>query len=241
MKTILTLFICLLSFSVFCAETINLTSQNHVLLRGQVTPDSVATIITDILKLSAVLPETQPIYLVIDSGGGSVFDGIDLLGVMEIIPQPIHTVSIFAFSMAYSISQRGDKRYIAQRGIMGQHRAVGTFQGQFGFGEVEQRLKIMTKVILDLERYEADKMGISLPKFQMLIKDEMYVYYTDAIENKVADEQAKLTCSRKLLQGRKKVKKCSMFGCVELDFSTCPLIRGVLPEIKNEQTKEEVK
>lgn len=240
MKILLTILICLtLTFSAFGNENIKLTSKNHVLLRGEVTDDSVAEISARLLNLSAKIPETEIIYLVIDSGGGSVFAGIDLLNVMNIIPQKIYTISIFAFSMAYSISQRGEKRYITPRGIMGQHRAKGGFSGQFAVGEVEQRLKIMTEVIIDLETYEAKRMDISLEEFQKLIKDEMYVYDLNAVEKKVADEKANISCSKQLLQERMEVKQCSFFGCITSEFSKCPLVRGSLPEIKNKKQEEE--
>lgn len=226
-----------LSFATL-AEDVKLTKDNHVFLRGEVNSKSVAELSAQLLKISGKLDEKETIYLVIDSGGGSVFDGIDLLNVMEIIPQPIHTVSFFAFSMAYSISQRGDKRFIAKRGIMGQHRAKGGFSGQFAYGEVEQRLGIVTKVILDLEGYEAEKLGMSLGEFQKTIKDEMYVYYTDAVKKKVADGVANVSCSKDLIKTYEIRKQCSLFGCFSARYSKCPMIKGAIPVVKTKRDND---
>lgn len=228
----------LLSFTTF-SKDILLTSKNHVLLRGNVDGGSIAEVSSKLLKLSSQLPETEIIYLIIDSDGGSVFAGIDLINVMEIIPQQIHTISLYAFSMAYSISQRGEKRYIAQRGIMGQHRAKGEFKGQFAYGEVEKQLEIITKVILDIESYEAKKIGVTLKEFQALIKDEMYVYYTDAVEKKVADDVAQVNCSKKLVREFVIKQVCGFFGCMDKRYSKCPIIRGELPVVKNKKVTEE--
>lgn len=241
MKFILTIITCLLlTFATFAKEPtkITLTKKNHVLLRGYVGVDSVSEVSAKLLKLSAQLKDSDIIYLVLDSGGGSVFDGIDLINVMEIIPQKVHTISFYAFSMAYSISQHADKRYIGQRGVMGQHRAKGGFQGQFADGEVEQRLKMVTKVITDLNQYEANKMGVTLEKFKQLTKDEMYVYHTDAVKMKVVDAVAQVTCAKELIREFEIRKECGLFGCTSVKFSKCPMIRGALPEIKSKRDKD---
>jgi len=67
----------------------------------------------------------------------------------------------------------------------------------------------------------------------------MYVYETDAVAKKVADGNVQITCSKKLLKERNVVNQCSMFGCKEVEFSKCPLIRGALPVIKNKKKVEE--
>lgn len=227
LKKLLITALLLLNFSVM-AENITLTPDNHVLLRGTVDGELVTELNQKLLRMSFLLPEDATIYMVIDSGGGSVYDGIDLINVMNIIPQKIVTVSMFAFSMAYSISQRGDRRLIGTNGIMGQHRAKGSFSGQFGDGEVEKRLALWKSIIRGLNQYEADKMGITLEEFQKEIKDEMYVYDTNAVDKKVADGVAKLSCSKELVEQLVVKTVKTMFGNYVVTYSGCPVIRNPL-------------
>jgi ATP-dependent Clp protease protease subunit len=221
----------LLSFSTMAetsqfTETINLTEDNHVLFRGEVNSTSVAKASMELLLLSTKLSPTDTIYFVIDSGGGSVYAGMDMINVMEIVPQKIVTISIFAFSMAYSLSQRGFERFVASNGIMGQHRARGTFNGQFGDGEVEKRLELWQSIILGLNQYEADRMGVSLEEFKSRTKDEIYGHNQKAIDNGSADKMVKISCSPELIKMKAIVSVTSPFGgSSELTYSACPLIR----------------
>jgi len=224
----------LLTFSVM-GEPVLLTEKNHVVLNGEVTVMSVNKISVKLLKLSTILKPTDTIYVFINSGGGSVYAGIQLINVMNAIPQKIVTISSFAFSMAYSISQRGDRRLIMPNGIMGQHRAKGSFSGQFGDGEVEKRLALWKSIVKSLNTYEAKRMSISLKEFRRRTKDEMYVFDKQAVDNKVADGIADIKCSKDLITKTRSEIITTFYGTSKLTYSKCPLING---PIKIEQVKE---
>jgi len=227
MKKLLTILMCLLlSSSILATERITLTEQNHILIRGQVNAKSMAKASLDILKMDQTLKVGDPIFIVIDSGGGSVFAGLNFIQTIGSIDRPVHTVGMFSFSMAFSIFQRGDTRYVLANSIIGQHRAKGGFQGQFATGEVEQRLGLWTDIIFDLNKYEAGRMGISIETFRSRTKDEMYLYGEFAVGQRGADELAILVCSPELLEGTLEVSNRSPFGSSVDTFSKCPLIRA---------------
>jgi len=242
-KLIILLLSIMLTFSVQAEKkkikTIKLTTKNHVVLRSEVNNSSVSEISQKLLSLSSKLKKDEPIYFVIDSGGGSVMAGMDMINLMEAIPNPIHTISIFAFSMAYSISQRGDVRYIAKRGIMGQHRAKGGFQGQFATGEVESRLGVWTTIVNQLEDFEAQKMGLTLAEFKNVIINEMYVYDKQAVDKKVADEVVQMLCDERLIKQRIKITQRSFMGSYTQTFSGCPIIRGPVPPSKKQKHEDD--
>lgn len=189
-----------LSISELTAKTIELTPNNHINFKGEVNFVSASIHSKRLLFLNAHLPENAPIYIVLTSGGGSVMAGIDFIRIIEMVQlnRPVHTISVWAFSMAFSIAQHGSVRYIDKYGTMGQHRAKGNFNGQFADGEIEQRLKYITSVIKSLNTYEANRCGYSYGDWKNLLRDEYWGYSEEAKKQGFVDEVVTLTCSKKL-------------------------------------------
>jgi len=210
-------------------KKILLTPENTIVLRGKVDAGNIDNIIVQLLEKSFLLPAEAEINFVINSGGGSVFDGMRLLQVMEIIPQHINTISMFAFSMAYSISQRGDSRYITSYGTMGQHRAKVTLSGQVYDGELEARLKWIKDQIRSLSTYEASRMQISLKEFRALVKDELWATSEIALEKKMVDDIVSISCSKELIDKKIETSVFTPFGSIIQKYSACPLINGIYP------------
>lgn len=206
--------------------TLALNENNHVLIRGTVNTKSMSKAIEDLYKISARIPNSSPIYVILDSGGGSIVAGMTFLDAIAAIPQPVHTISMFSFSMAYSIAQRGIKRYILPHGITGQHRAKGTFSGQFASGEVESQLAFWTSIIKESVEYEASRMSISPEEFEKRIKDEMWLFGKNAVKEKAMDGLLNISCSAKLKNKRIKYTVDTFFGPISYTQSACPLLKG---------------
>lgn len=92
-------------------KTITLNSDNFVALRDAVTWSSISKLQQDLLSLSAKLDDDEPIYLVLDTPGGSVMAGQRFIETVKGIPQPVHAVVLFAASMGFQITQAVDNRY----------------------------------------------------------------------------------------------------------------------------------
>lgn len=198
-------FIACLFFILNCySETlITLTPDNMVLLRGEVTSENINKVQKDLLDISNKLNKNDIIYLVIDSEGGSVYSGIDMINTFQLIPQKIHTITIFAASMAFMISQHGDKRFINKKGIMMGHRASGGFSGQFEMGEVESQLNLWKQIVRDMEQDVSKRMGISLKVYKEKIQNEMWLYDKNAVKENAADDLVIIKCSKELLQEKR--------------------------------------
>ncbi len=212
------------------AKDINLNTKNTVILRGSVDDSSVQKAQMDLAKLVAERRSSDmPIYLVIDSPGGSVTSGLAFIQFAKKIKN-LHTISMFAASMGSAIAELlPGRRYITEDGIMMFHRAKGSFQGQFGNGEVESKLGLWKKIIGKMEQDMSARIGISWETYKVRRLNEWWVLGHEAAKLGVADEQIDITCSNKLINKRISNRLDDVIGRYSVVYSGCPLLRNPLP------------
>lgn len=225
MTKILTVIIAVCTLQIANAKTISLTTSNSCSLEEQVDRRSMA-------KLKACLVDKQikrrgrntPIYLYLNSPGGSIYDGLRFISFAKSI-RNLHTITEFSASMAAAIAQAiPGKRYVVENGVFMFHRAQGGVRGQFEDGELESRLKLWKTIVRKMEKMQAKRIGITLKEYKKRRKDEWWVYGDDNVKQNTADSMVSVTCSRKLIEKKEKVKVRSFFGTHEYEKSACPLM-----------------
>lgn len=220
------------------------SSDNVVQFSGTVTRDSVSKVMAKLHEIEKNRKDIgKPIYLVINSGGGSVYAGNVFIEYAKTIKN-LHTITIFAASMAHAIVQSlPGIRYVTEHGLFMAHRAKGSFQGQFNSGEVESQLKLWTSIITNMETKASSRIGISLLKYKAKIKDEWWSTANEAIRENVADEVVKMICTHELVDNKLVEEHRNMFGAVRVTFSSCPLFQYPLSieRIQNESEESESK
>ena len=68
-------------------------------------------------------------------------------------------------------------------------------------------------------------MNMKLADYKGLVKNELWLYSTDAIKYRGADKIVDIVCSKKLIQNEDVVSLFSLYGNVQFMFSGCPLLR----------------
>ena len=152
---------------------ITLTKNNHVLFKGVVNAESVGKASRDLLKLSFKTKPGDTLYLVLDSPGGSVYDGLNFVQLFATVPRNVSCIALRAHSMAHHFLQAcPGKRYgVANMASMA-HRASGGFFGTFNKGAVERQLELWTGIVQSMEKVNAKRKGLSIKKYQTLAKEE---------------------------------------------------------------------
>lgn len=224
MKLLLTLAL-ILGVAFSNAEEIILTKRNHCALEDQVNFDTIQAL--KFCLADRVLQRRgrdYKIYLVINSPGGSIYDGLKFIEFAKTIDN-LETVSIFAASMGSAIVEGlPGKRHVTETGILMFHRAAGSFKGQFEDGEVEKILAFWKKIVRKMETVNSNRIGITLDDYKSRVKDEWWLYGDDNVNEKTADQVSIVKCAPELLINKHTEKVATIFGEFEVVTSECPLL-----------------
>lgn len=143
------------SYDIFSA----LNADRIVYLYGPVTTENCAVAIAQLLYLDSIdESKTKPIYLYIQSPGGSVYDGLGLADIMDQVKCPVYTVGVgFCMSMGAYLLACGEKghRYATKRCRIMIHQPSGGAQGQATEIEISAKeiLYLRKSLNEDLARY----------------------------------------------------------------------------------------
>lgn len=217
-----------------------LTPANTVVFRGAVDG---ASVIKASLKLTALAIKrgkaNYPIYLVMDSPGGSIAAGDNFIAYAKTIPN-VETISLFAASMAAGIVESlPGRRHVTENGILMFHRARGTIEGQFEDGEMEKQLEFYKAIVRTMEQRNADRIGITLADYKAKVKDEWWIYGKSNIDQKTADNMAEVSCSKELTDERETIVGRIFIFAFKAEYSGCPLLRSAIPSSKPDKDEEE--
>jgi len=219
------MFLCLvmLTTQVFAKEIL-LNVDNTVNLRGPVTSESVSEVMQELNTVAKLGKAEDPIYLVLNTPGGSVSAGLHLMEYMNSLRRPVHVVSIFAASMGFHILQSSSVRYVTKYGTIMSHRASGGFQGEIP-QQVQSRFKHTLDVLdkMDTQVISRTKGKYNKKSYMELIRDEYWAVGSDGIKDGFVDEVANLKCEPSL-NVPKQITIQTMFGQINATFSQCPLI-----------------
>lgn len=208
-------------------QIIELTDTNSVVMDQVYSNDSVALVMLELARVSALTPRNKPIYLVLNTPGGSVDAGLSLISFAKALPQEIKTLSIFSASMGFQTAQNLGERLVLPSSTVMSHRATFGLKGE-AHGELFQQLAYTMQILDGLDNTAAFRMGITYKQYQTLIADQYWANGPHAVEDKSADRLVLAKCSKDLLNGTKTINVETMFGAFGVVVSKCPLITGIL-------------
>jgi ATP-dependent Clp protease protease subunit len=232
----LLILLTLLTTNVF-AKNLVLTSENTASLLGPVDDQSISELILELNSISKEGKKEDPIFLVLNTPGGSVFAGLELMQYVNTLRRPVHVIANYAASMGFHILQNSPKRYVTKFATIMSHRAHSGFRGDIPH-QVNSRLNHIISLVTMMDDQVISRTGgkYTRESYMELIRDEYYAVGANAITDGFADEVVTLECDESLNTFKTITVNVAFFS-MEAVVSKCPLITMPVAK-KQEDTKK---
>ena len=154
---------------------------NHIYYYASVTKKSALDLNTEIRKVTRTLKrlssdynsDPPPIYLHINSFGGSVFAALSVIDTIQYNPIPVYTIiEGAAASAATMISVHGKKRFITESGHMLIHQLSSGFWGKMC--EIEDEAKNLKNLMKVIKKIYKKKSTIPNDKLGEILKHDLW-------------------------------------------------------------------
>lgn len=208
------------------AKDITLTKDNTLVLNSAFTGKSVSELIGQAKSMNASLKSGYPIYLFLDTPGGSIQAGIELIEYLNGLNRPVHTVTLFAASMGWQLTQHLGTRYVLKYGILMSHKAYGGFRAEFGgsSSQMDSRYGLWLRRLNMMDQQTVDRTNgkKTLKQYQSEYDNELWLNGGEAVTNGYADEVVNVKCAGDLVGTTN--KEIRFFGMrIQLTFDKCPI------------------
>jgi len=206
-------------------DTVTLTEDNHVVLKGKICEKSISKAIVDISNIG----NSSEIVLFISSPGGEVFAGNNFIQFMNYLRMKGKTftcVADFAASMAFGIFQACDNRYVTPSTILMQHQMSVGLQDQYE--NLKNRISLLDAINYQAIATQARRTNLTVEEFKAKVVSDWWLYGESSVSQNAADKVVQVGCSSDLLESTYE-DSIDFFGTTyNLVYSMCPLARAPL-------------
>lgn len=202
-------------------ELIELNSRNMITIRGPIKHESVSDFMNKVGKI-----DSNEIYIYISSPGGSVMEGmkiVDLIKSLEKSDRQVNCISDFSASMAFIILQSCQRRLATFSSVLMQHQMSLGLEGNIE--NVNTYLNFIKDIDIELNKLQADKIGMPQDEFKDKIENDWWIHGPDAKKKSVVDDIVLVKCHPELNGKYETLDVSTMFGPVQLKYTKCPLSR----------------
>lgn len=216
------------------SKPITLSKDNTITLNDAFYGDTVAKLTKKAKEMDARTESSDPIYLVLNSPGGSIDAGLELIENLNSLRRPVKTITIFSASMGFQTVQgvKGE-RLVMSDGTLMSHKARGGFYGEFP-GQLDSRYAYYLKRItrMDQKAVERTKGKLTLQSYRNLIENEYWCDGQECVDQGFADRVASAQCDKSLEGTRKEVWYRDIFMGMVIEviatMDVCPLNTNAL-------------
>jgi ATP-dependent Clp protease protease subunit len=202
------------------SELIELKKDNFISLRETITQDSSSRLLA---KLNTIENKHNTIYLYINSPGGNVIAGLEIINYIKSLQRrekQIICIAHNAMSMAFVIFQYCSERYILYSSTLMQHQMSLGIKGKLY--DINSRMAYMNSMEIKMNQDQATRLNLSLDNFTRLIQNDWWLYAEDILLHNAADKIVSLFCSFDNFEETTIIN--SLFGDITIKYSACPII-----------------
>lgn len=164
-----------------------LTKQRKLFLYGEVVFQNMERLCKCLLVLDE-MNSKKPIYLYINSPGGSVSDGFALINTIKLIKAPVITIiNGEACSMGGLISIVGKKRYMAKTSFWLAHDLRGGIWGDYS-GKIEFRAEYLKKLWKTIENHLKTYTNLTDEEIKLARNGELWLDAQECLSKGIIDK-----------------------------------------------------
>lgn len=216
-------------------DSLTLSKNNVLVLNAVVDGESVGKLISQAKELDAKLSGLKEkacgkkhLILFLNTPGGSIQTGLELIEALKGLGRPVDTITLFAASMGFQIAQNMDTRYIIKNGVLMSHRAKGGFEGEFGGqapSQIESRYALWKSRLDELDAKTVSRTAgkKTLESYQKQYSTEMWLTGNQSVEQGYADKVVSVKCDSSLKGST--THELLLFGMfrVSYELDNCPI------------------
>lgn len=216
-------------------DTVILSKENTLVLDAEVNGESTSAVIAkayeldDALNAGAgrLLPNSKPLYLFLNTPGGSIQAGLEMIEALKGLGRPVNTITLFAASMGFQIAQNLNERLILKNGVLMSHHAAGEFSGSFGGvnpSQLDSRYQFWLDRIKELDEQTVSRTN-GKQTYESYTKEydhETWLTGTKSVTRGYADRVISVKCDLSLKGFT--TRHLEFLGMViEYDMDNCPI------------------
>lgn len=235
-------------------DTVILSKDNLIILNEPMMEEAVGKVISQAKTLDdamtseigSSLKSKKPIYIFLNTPGGSIQAGLEMYEALRGIGRPVHTITLFAASMGFQTVQNLGDRLILKNGVLMSHRAAGAFEGSFGGkfpSQIDNRYNFWLKRITALDQITVDrtKGKQTLETYRTQYADELWLTGVDAVKDGYADKVVTIKCDSSL--SGTTTHSANFMGILNIyyDTSNCPINTSISNIKASLQTNKGIK
>lgn len=205
-------------------DVIQLSDDNTVQINLPIFPETATYVQKKLFEKDSKLKPGKPIYLVLNTPGGSITDGLMIIETAKSLKRPVHTISIFSASMGFVISQYLDERLALNSAILMTHKAkVGGVGGEIP-GSFINMAQYLLNFINNINEKIAIRSGMELEAYNKLIESDYWMGSVQAKDHNFIDRVVTISCDKSLQRYEDPQEIDVGFFAITLQFHKCPLI-----------------
>jgi ATP-dependent Clp protease protease subunit len=220
MRTILLFFTLALWLGLTEALTIELKKDNFVSLREAIDQDVSSRLLA---KLNTIEAKHDILYLYINSPGGDVMAGFEIINYIKSLQdrsKQVVCIAHNAMSMAFAIFQYCTHRYILYASTLMQHQMSLQVKGKLY--DINSRMQYLNVIEHKINQDQATRLNMSVANFTKLIQNDWWLYGEEILQQNAADKVVSLACAFDNYEENVVIQ--TLFGDVQMKYSACPLI-----------------
>lgn len=205
-----------------------LSKDNMVVLSGEIDGEMSGAVISQAKTLgNKRFSNGKPVYLFMNTPGGSIQTGLEMIESLKGLDRPVSTVSLFAASMGFQVVQNLGERLVLKNGVLMSHRAAGEFSGSFGGqrpSQMDNRYNLWLTRLTELDEDVVNRTNgkQTIDSYQKAYANELWLTGSQAVKEGYADRIVSVRCDSSL--DGVTTHTIKIFGLkIDFDIDNCPM------------------